>query len=156
MNIHHDTSFKSILEDDSISLASRVRICSCSGKGAGLWLIARPSICSFHIAQFTFNSALRFHFSLIQPSTSNFLMCECGHGLDAFSTHLTHCMFGGQPIATHDTIRNIMYAFTQENGHNVWRKWWYTLTLRISLRTDFYMIHENQVFVANVVVIDST
>jgi len=65
MDIHHDTSFKSILEDDSISLASRAHICSCSGKGAGLWLIARPSICSFHITHFTFILALRSRFNLI-------------------------------------------------------------------------------------------
>jgi len=39
MDFRHDTSFRSILEDDSISLASRAHIYSCSGKGAGLWLL---------------------------------------------------------------------------------------------------------------------
>jgi hypothetical protein len=44
MDSHHDTSVRSILEDDSISSTSKAHICSCLGKGAGLWLIAKPSI----------------------------------------------------------------------------------------------------------------
>jgi len=35
MDIHHDTSFRSILEDDSISLTFRARICSCASKRVG-------------------------------------------------------------------------------------------------------------------------
>jgi hypothetical protein len=35
MSIHHDTSLRSILEDDSIFSASRVRIHFCSRKGQG-------------------------------------------------------------------------------------------------------------------------
>jgi hypothetical protein len=62
-------------------------------RGCGLWLITRPFIYSFHIVHFTFTSMLRFHLSLIQPLTYNFLVCKCGHGLDAFGTHLTHCPF---------------------------------------------------------------
>jgi len=104
MDIHHDTSFKSILEDDSISSTSKVRIRSCLGKGARLWLVVRPSIYSFHITHFTFTLVLCFHLDLIQPSTSSLFTCECGHGLDTFSTHLTCCLFGGQQIATHDVI----------------------------------------------------
>jgi hypothetical protein len=38
---------------------------------------------------------LRFRLSLIWPSTSNLFMCKCGHGLDAFGTHLTHSPFRG-------------------------------------------------------------
>jgi hypothetical protein len=34
MDTHHDTSFRSILENDFISLTSRAHICSCLGKGA--------------------------------------------------------------------------------------------------------------------------
>jgi hypothetical protein len=49
-------------------------------------------------------------------------MCEYGHGLDTFDTHLTGCPFGGQWIATHDTIRDVMYAFVRESGHVVWRE----------------------------------
>jgi hypothetical protein len=37
-------------------------------------------------------------------------MCECGHMLDAFGTHLACCLFGGQQIITHDAIRDVMYA----------------------------------------------
>jgi hypothetical protein len=33
MDIHHDTSFRSILEDDSISFTFKVHICFCSSKG---------------------------------------------------------------------------------------------------------------------------
>jgi hypothetical protein len=40
MDIHHDTSLRSILEADSISLASRTCICSCSSRGQGYgWLL---------------------------------------------------------------------------------------------------------------------
>jgi hypothetical protein len=72
MDIYHDTSFRSILEDDSISSTSKAHICSCSGKGAGLWLVVKPFIYLFRIANFTFASALRFHFGLIQLLVSNF------------------------------------------------------------------------------------
>jgi hypothetical protein len=104
MDIHHNTSFRSILEDDFISLTSRIRIHFYSGKGARLWLITKPFICSFYIAHFFFTLALRFRFDLIQPSASNLLTCECGHELDTSSTHLTRCPFGGQWIATDDVI----------------------------------------------------
>jgi hypothetical protein len=57
MNIHHNTSFRFILEDDSISSTSKTCICFGSSKGAGLWLIARPSIYLFCIAFY-------FHFSI--------------------------------------------------------------------------------------------
>ncbi len=103
MDIHHDTSLKSILEDDSISSTSKICICSCSSKGARLWLVVRPSIYSFHITHFTFTLVLCFCLDLIQPSTSKLFTCEYGHGLDTFNTHLT-CLFGGQRIATHDVI----------------------------------------------------
>jgi hypothetical protein len=104
MDIHHDTSFRFILEDDSISLASKTRICSCLGKGARLWLVVRPSICSFHIAHSTFTSTLCFLLGLIQPLASIFFMCECEHELDASGMHLACCSFGGQQITTHDAI----------------------------------------------------
>jgi hypothetical protein len=97
---------------------------------------------------------LCFCLSLIEPSTFNFLMCECEHRLDAFSAHLTCCPFGGQQIATHDNIQDVMYAFVLENGHVVWKERWYTLTLGISLWTNLYMTWEDQVFVFDVVVID--
>jgi hypothetical protein len=66
MDIHYDTSLRSILEDDSISLTSKTCICSCLGKGARLWLIIKPSIYSFRITHFIFTLALFFHFGLIQ------------------------------------------------------------------------------------------
>jgi hypothetical protein len=112
MDIHHDTSFKSILKDDSISFTSKAYICSCSIKKVGLYLIVKPSIHLFCIAHFTFTSMMYFCLGLIQPSTFNFFMCECGQGLDTSSMHLAHCLFGGQQITKHDTIRNVMYAFT--------------------------------------------
>jgi hypothetical protein len=66
-------------------------------------------------------------------------MCECGHGLNTFNTHLARCPFGNQWITTHDAIQNVMYGLVQENGHTKWKEWWYTLMLRVSLRTDFYI-----------------
>jgi hypothetical protein len=45
MDIHHDTSFKFILEDDSISLAFKTYIHSCLGKTEGYgWLFNHLSI----------------------------------------------------------------------------------------------------------------
>ncbi len=156
MVIHHDTSLRSILEDDSISLASRARIHFCSGKGTWLWLIIKPSIRSLCIAYFTLIPTLHFHLSLIQPLASNLFTCECGHGLNAFDTHLVHCPFGGQWISTHDVIRNVMYALVKKKGHIVWKERWYALMSRISLQANLYMTQENQVFIVDVVVIDPT
>jgi len=79
-------------------------------------------------------------------------MYECGHGLNAFGTHATSCMFGGQWITTHEAIGNILYALIWENGHNVWREWWYILMSRTSLWVDLYMIYQDHVFVTDVVV----
>jgi hypothetical protein len=90
MDIHHNTSLKSIF-----SSTFKARIHFCLGKGLGLWLVVRPSICLFHIAHFTFTLTLCFCFGLIQPLASNIFMCECEHMLDISSTHLTYCPFGG-------------------------------------------------------------
>jgi hypothetical protein len=97
MDFHHDTSFKYILEDDSIFLASRTCFHSCSGKGAGLRFVIRPSICSFHMAHSTFTSVLHFCFGFgsIQPLAFSLFMSECEHRLDAFGMHVICCPFGG-------------------------------------------------------------
>jgi hypothetical protein len=95
MHIRHDTSFRSILEDDSISLALRARIRFCLSKGARLWLVVRLSIYSFRIAHSTFTLMLHFCLDLIQLLASSLLMFECGYGLDAFGTHVACCPFGG-------------------------------------------------------------
>jgi hypothetical protein len=58
MEIHHNISFKSILEDEFISLASKACIRCYLGKGTRIWLIIRPSICSFRIA-------LHFHLNIM-------------------------------------------------------------------------------------------
>jgi hypothetical protein len=65
MDIHHDTSFKTILEDDSISLASKACISFCSSKGVGLWLIVTSFIRLFYITHSTFTLMLRFCLNLI-------------------------------------------------------------------------------------------
>jgi len=44
MDIHNNTSFRSILENDFISFTSKSSIRSCLNKGMGLWLIVKPSI----------------------------------------------------------------------------------------------------------------
>jgi hypothetical protein len=49
-----------------------------------------------------------------------------------------------------------MYARTQENGHDVWKERWYAFMLRVSLHIDFYMIREDQVVVADVLVTNLT
>ncbi len=65
MDIHHNTSFRSILEDDFISLTSRAHIHFCSTKGVGLWLIIKSFIHSFRITHFTFTLMLHFYLGLI-------------------------------------------------------------------------------------------
>ncbi len=95
-DIHHNTSFKPILEDDSISSVCRTYICFCLGKGPmGLWLIARPSICLFFIAHSTFTLMMHFRFDLIQSLTFSLVKCECEYGLNTFGMHLAHCPFEG-------------------------------------------------------------
>jgi hypothetical protein len=155
MDFHHNTSLKSILEKDSISSSSKAHIRSCLGKGVGIWLVDKPSICLFRIIHFSFILALRFRFGLIQPSPFNIPTCECGHGLDASSTHLACYSFGGQWITTHDIIRKVMYALARRMGMLNGERW-YAFMLRISMQVDFYMTRKNQVFVANVEVIDLT
>jgi hypothetical protein len=115
-----------------------VLVWALGGGGGGLWLIARPFICSFYIAHSTFTSMLHFCFNLIQPLAYNFFTCECGHRLDTFGMHLVGCLFGGQRIITHDANQDAIYALIRENGHVVWREHWYAFTLQISLQ-DLYM-----------------
>jgi hypothetical protein len=67
MDIYHNISLMFILEDDSISSTFRAYICSCLGKGPGLWLFVKPSIHLFRIPHFTFTSTLCFCFSLNPP-----------------------------------------------------------------------------------------
>jgi len=143
MNIHHDTSFRFILEEDFIFLTFKICNRSCLNKGARLWLIARSYICSFCITHFIFTSTLCFRLGSIQPSTFSLFTCEYDHELDASSTHLTDCSFESQQIITHDAIRNVIYVFTQNNGHDIWKEQWYAFTLGVSLRADFYMVHED-------------
>jgi len=87
------------------SWSSRAHICSCLGKEAGLWLIIRPYIHLFHITYFALILMFCFYLGLIQPLASSLFTCECGHGLKAFSMHLTSCLFKGQWITTHDAIK---------------------------------------------------
>jgi hypothetical protein len=95
MDIHHDTSLKSILEDGSISSTSKAHIHFCLGKGVGLWLVFKPSIHSFRITDSTFISTLHFCFGLIQPLAFSLFMCERGHKLDTFGMHLAFYPLGG-------------------------------------------------------------
>ncbi len=95
MDTHHDTSFRSILEDDFISLTSEAHIRSCLGKGAKLWLVVKPSIHFFCTTHFIFILVLCFQFGLIHPLASNLFTCEFAHELDTFITHLVRCPFGG-------------------------------------------------------------
>jgi hypothetical protein len=96
MDIHHNTSLRFILEDDSISLTSKACMHSCLGKGVGLWLVVKPYIRLFCITHFIFTSTLCFLLNLIQPSTYSTFTCECGHMLDTFGTHIICCLLGGQ------------------------------------------------------------
>ncbi len=110
MDMHHDTVFRCILKDDFISSTFKACIHFYSDKGVGLWLVARSSICSFHIAHFIFILALRFCLGLIQLLTFNLITCECEHRLNASGMHLICCPFEVQLIVTHDAIRDVMYG----------------------------------------------
>jgi hypothetical protein len=122
MDFHHDTSLRFILEDDFISSTSKACIHFCSGKGAGLWLVVKPSINLFHIAHFYFHFNVAFSSQFDSSFNIFFFMCECGQGLDTSNMHLTHCPFGGLQIATRDAIQVVMYALVRKSEHNVWKK----------------------------------
>jgi len=49
-----------------------------------------------------------------------------------------------------------MYPLARKSGHTIWKEQWYALTSKVSLQGDLYMTQEDWVFVANVVVINST
>jgi len=67
MDFHHNTSFRFILEDDSISSTSKARIRFCLGN-EGKAMVGCYAIYLFvYITHFTFTSALYFHFGLISP-----------------------------------------------------------------------------------------
>jgi hypothetical protein len=48
-----------------------------------------------------------------------------------------------------------MYALAWKNGYIVWKKQWYTFTWRVLLWIDLYITQKDQVFIVDVVVIDS-
>jgi hypothetical protein len=141
MDMHHDTSFRCILKDDFIFSAFKIYIHFCSDKEVELWLVARPSICSFHIAHFIFILALCFCLGLIQPLTFKLITCECGHRLDASGMHLIRCPFKVQLIVTHDAIWNVMYGLVRKCDHIIQKKRWYSFIFRVSSYADLYMMH---------------
>jgi hypothetical protein len=47
-----------------------------------------------------------------------------------------------------------MCVFVRENEHVIWKEQWYAFTSWISLQVEFHMIHDDQVFVIDVVVTD--
>jgi hypothetical protein len=49
-----------------------------------------------------------------------------------------------------------MYVLVQDNEHAIWKERWYVFMSRALLQVDLYMTRKDQVFVANVIVIDST
>jgi hypothetical protein len=49
-----------------------------------------------------------------------------------------------------------MYALAWENGHIIWKEWWYAITSRVLLQVNLHMTREDQVFVVDVVVTDLT
>jgi len=49
-----------------------------------------------------------------------------------------------------------MYALVQDNEHAIWKERWYAFMSRALLQVDLYMTRKDQVFVVNVMVIDST
>jgi len=48
-----------------------------------------------------------------------------------------------------------MYVLIQDNEHAIWKERWYAFMSRALLQVDLYMTRKDQVFVANVMVIDS-
>jgi hypothetical protein len=52
--------------------------------------------------------------------------------------------------------QNVIYAFAQESGHTIWRKWQYALTSGVSLWANFCTTQKDHVFITNVVGINLT
>jgi hypothetical protein len=140
MNIHHDTSFNSILEDDSILSSSRACIHSCLGKGSRLWLVAKPPICSFSITHSTFTLVL--HFVLVWFNLRHLIFSRAS--VDMGWTHLASNL-NLLPVwrsTNNHTQRHLKchVCLCLKNEHVIWREWWYTLPLGVSLWTNIYMI----------------
>jgi hypothetical protein len=57
------------------------------------WLLGHLFVRFTRIFYFHLNVAFSSRFDLV--SAFSFFMCECGHELDTFDMHLTHCLFGG-------------------------------------------------------------
>jgi len=70
---------------------------------------------------FYFHLNIVFLFQFDSPLAFSFLTCEYGHMFDAYGKDIANCLFGGQQIATHDTIWDVMYAFAWKSGHAVWK-----------------------------------
>ncbi|KAG6551070.1 hypothetical protein Mapa_007305 [Marchantia paleacea] len=69
---------------------------------------------------------------------------------------MTRCPFGGQRIATHDAIRDVVFAMAREGGYLTLRERWYALQSTRVRGGHCTWFGEDQVTVADVVVTDPT
>ncbi len=101
--------------------------------------------------------------SMIQPSTFSLLMCECGHGLNAFGMlsvqrSVDHHTWCHQKMSCMPSFEKMGIMYGESNGTPSHQELHYELifTWRTPLRVDLYMTCEDQVFVIDVVVMNLT
>lgn len=97
-----------------------------------------------------------FYVSLVQPFASSLHSRECETSLDVTSTHLVQCSLGDHMIATHETIKYIMFIIAWESGYNVWQEIWYALQYDVLVRMDLFLTNEDSMIVDDVIIMDPT
>jgi hypothetical protein len=93
--------------------------CSCVSLGAGIKLLARPTISTFHLLSAHFLIALRICLGLPHPTVAHLSQCQCGHTIDNLGTHLLRCPCGSEHITAHNTLWNIVATIALESKAHV-------------------------------------
>jgi hypothetical protein len=104
------------------SASSRARLRSCSGAGAGHWLLATPILPSLRISSPHFITAVRVRLGLPHPCLTSYEVCSCGHSMDALGTHLMRCARGGERTSSHDAVRDAVYYIIRESRQHAQRE----------------------------------
>jgi hypothetical protein len=95
---------------------------SCVSLGAGIWLLARPTIPSFHLLSAHFLTTLHTHLGLLHPIVVHISRCHYGHTIDDLGTHFFWCPWRSEHIVTHNTLQDIVTAIALESGAHVQRE----------------------------------
>jgi hypothetical protein len=151
MDIHHDTSFRSILADDFIFSTSIARIYSCLGQEQSYgWLWGHLFI---HFTSHTLFSPQHYLLISIWSNPRHLHMW-----MWTWVEHIWHTL-NSLPIWR--SLDSHTWCHLKCHVCPRLRKWarymeilWYTLTSKVSLQDNLYRTQKDQVFIVDVVVID--